>query len=140
MEIFENKVYREADKPAKTIMCGIDETEVGPPPIYGGNADALNPEEMFVASINSCIMLVFDHFARKYEVKLALYSSTAKGVVEKTRNGLRFTSVDVNAQVQLVNATDAEKIDEISKLAEKYCLVSNSVACPVSYKVSIINN
>lgn len=140
MEIFRNTVYQISDKPAKTNMSGINETEIGPPPEYGGSPNSLNPEELLVASVNSCIMLVFYHFANKYEVEVASYHSDAEGKVEKTKNGLRFTNVEVRAKVSLVNADSAAKIEEIAQLAERYCLVSGSLACPIQYNVEVVEN
>jgi organic hydroperoxide reductase OsmC/OhrA len=138
MEIFKNRVYQDPGEPAKTTMSGISETEIGPPPEYGGSPNALNPEEMLVASVNSCIMLVFYHFAKKYEVEVASYYSDAKGKVEKTQNGLRFTNIEVLAKVSLGSADPAEKIEEIAQLAEKYCLVSGSLVCPIQYHVEMV--
>ena len=138
MEIFRNTVYQNTGKPAKTTMSGISETEIGPPAEYGGSPNSLNPEEMFVASVNSCIMLVFFHFAKKYEFEVASYHSDANGKVEKTKNGLRFTNVEVRAKVSLVSAGSVEKIEEIAQLAEKYCLVSGSLTCPVQYHVEVV--
>jgi organic hydroperoxide reductase OsmC/OhrA len=140
MEVFRNTVYQISDKPAKTNMSGISETEIGPPPVYGGSPNSLNPEEMFVASVNSCIMLVFYHFANKYEVEIASYHSEAEGKVEKTKYGLRFTNVEVRAKVSLVSAESTAKIEEIAQLAERYCLVSGSLACPVQYNVEVVEN
>ena len=99
MEFFRNTVYQISDKPAKTKMSGISETEIGPPAEYGGSPNSLNPEEMLVASVNGCIMLVFYHFAKKYDVEISSYHSDAEGKVEKTKNGLRFTNVEVKAKV-----------------------------------------
>ena len=141
MKKFKNTIYREAGKTAKTTMSGISEGEVGPPAEYGGDPNTLNPEEMFVASINSCIMLVFYLFVEKLRATVRSYAGEAEGVVEKTPNGLRFTSVHVRAEVG-VDADDSEtrgKIEEIARLAEKHCLVSNSVACPVSYEVCVVD-
>jgi organic hydroperoxide reductase OsmC/OhrA len=138
MEIFKNTVYRNSGQPAKTTMSGISETEIGPPAEYGGNPNSLNPEELLVSSVNSCIMLVFFHFAKKYEVDIASYNSQAEGKVEKTKNGLRFTNIQVKAQVSLAEGASAEKIDEIAHLADKYCLVTGSLACPVQYNVEVI--
>ncbi len=136
MTLFKNAIRSEVGSPAIITMSGAKEAEIGPPVEYGGSADTLNPEELFVASINSCLMLVFYHFAKKSGVEIELYEAQAEGVVEKTRNGLRFTSVSVRAQVK-AKATDvAGKLSELSELAEKFCLVSNSVNCPVSYSVS----
>jgi uncharacterized OsmC-like protein len=139
MEIFKNTLYRDSDKPAKTTMHGINETEVGPPPEYGGDPTSLNPEEMLVASVNSCIMLVFFHFAKKFEVEVASYQSEAEGKVEKTKNGLRFTNVDVRAKVRVAGNVSAERIEEIARLADKYCLVTGSLACPVQYNVEVVD-
>jgi organic hydroperoxide reductase OsmC/OhrA len=139
MEIFKNTVYRNSGQLAKTTMSGISETEIGPPAEYGGSPNSLNPEELLVASVNSCIMLVFFHFARKYEVEIASYNSQAEGKVEKTKNGLRFTNIEVKAKVSLADGASAEKIQEIARLADKYCLVTGSLACPVQYSVEVVD-
>jgi len=136
MTLFKNALRCVGANPAVTTMSGAKDAEIGPPLEYGGNADTLNPEELFVASINSCLMLVFRHFADKSGVAVESYEADAEGTVEKTRNGLRFTKVDVQAKVKL-GATDVDgKLHELAELAEKFCLVSNSVSCPVSYTVS----
>lgn len=139
MEVFTNTVYKRENAPAKTTMSGISQAEVGPPAVYGGSDSAVNPEEMFVAAINSCIMLVFYHFANKLGVDIESYSSVARGKVEKTKKGLRFTGVEVEAEVLPGDSNQSEKIKEIAQLAEEYCLVSGSVACPVEYRVEVVN-
>ena len=66
MELFKNIVFKNKDKKATTYMSGMSETEVGPPAKYGGSPDSLDPEEMLVAAVNSCLMIVFFHFADKF--------------------------------------------------------------------------
>jgi organic hydroperoxide reductase OsmC/OhrA len=139
MEVFRNTVLRENDKPAKTKMSGVSEAEVGPPPVYGGTTTTLNPEEMFVASINSCIMLVFYHFVEKYKIDVLSYYSEANGQVEKTKNGLRFSNVYVKAEIKISDSNQAGKIEEVARLAEKYCLVSGSISCPIQYEAEVID-
>lgn len=135
MTLFKNAIRCVGASPAVTTMGGAKDVEVGPPVEYGGRPDTLNPEELFVASINSCLMLVFYHFAEKAGVAIESYESDAEGTVEKTRNGLRFTAVNVRAQVK-VQAADVDKLGKFTELAEKFCLVSNSVSCPVDYVVT----
>lgn len=138
MEWFENSLVRQGEQTATTQMAGTDEnTPVGAPETYGGSPDTLNPEEMFVASINSCIMLVFYHFANQRKVQIASYQSEARGKVEKTKRGLRFTEVQVTATVALEDAQQSDEIAKLGQLAEEYCLVSNSVSCPVAYSVQV---
>jgi len=136
MTLFKNAIRCVAGSPAVTTMSGAKEAEIGSPLEYGGSADTLNPEEMFVASINSCLMLVFYHFADKSGVVIESYEASAEGTVEKTRNGLRFTNVNVQAQVKAEAEDVTGKLHELAELAERFCLVSNSVNCPVNYSVN----
>lgn len=138
MDIFNNKISRDKNGKAITSISGAEDTAVGPPAEYGGSKDTLNPEEMFTAAVNSCLMLVFQHFVKQKGVELISYKSSADGKVEKTKNGLRFTEVKVTAEVE-VDEGSKDKIPEIAELAEKYCLVSNSVSCPIEYQVKVVN-
>ena len=136
MTSFKNALSCVAGRPAVTSMSGARDVEIGPPAEYGGSAATLNPEELFVASINSCLMLVFYHFAKRSGLEIQRYESQAEGTVEKTRNGLRFTAVTVQAKVEAQTQDVASKLNQCAELAEKFCLVSNSVSCPVSYHVT----
>ena len=138
-EVFNNRIKRDKNGEAMTSISGAKDTAVGPPAQYGGSDDTLNPEEMFVASINSCLMLVFFHFVKKKNLNVVSYNSSADGKVEKTKNGLRFTEVKVTAEVKLGDNAGREEVQQAAELAEKFCLVSNSVSCPVGYQVNIID-
>lgn len=137
MASFKNTVRCARGATAVTTMSGAKDAEIGAPVEYGGRADTLNPEELFVASINSCLMLVFYHFAGRSGLEIESYEADAEGTVAKTKNGLRFTSVQVQARIKASPADVADQLEEVAKLAEKYCLVSNSVNFPVSYSVSL---
>ena len=135
--LFKNTVYKESGNSAKTTFSGPGELEVGPAPEFEGSPETLNPEEMFVAAINNCLMTTFFYFVRKSNVEILSYYSDAEGQVEKGKDGFRFTNVEVQAEVTLKQQGLAEKVRQIGSLAEKYCLVSRSVACPVHYELEI---
>jgi len=135
--LFKNTVYKEGDESAKTVFTGPGEMEVGSAPEFGGSPETLNPEEMFVAAINNCLMTTFFYFVRKLNVEIYSYHSEAKGRVEKQKDGFRFTNVDVRAEVILRQQEPAEKVRQLGDLAEKYCLVSRSVACPIHYQLQV---
>ena len=134
---FKNTVYRENGKSAKTIFSGPGKLEIGPAPEFDGKPETLNPEEMFVAAINSCIMTTFFYFVRKSNVEILSYYSHAEGQVEKQADGFRFTNVEVRVKVTLQQRDLVEKVRELGDLAEKYCLVSRSIACPVHYELEV---
>ena len=92
---------------------------------------------MFVAAINNCLMTTFFYFVRKLNVEILSYYSEAQGRLEKQKDGFRFTHVEVRAEATLAQQQLAEKVRQIGDLAEKYCLVSRSVTCPVHYRLEI---
>jgi len=135
--LFKNTVFKEGNESAKTVFSGPGEPEVGPAPEFEGNPETLNPEEMFVAAINNCLMTTFFCFVRKLDVEILPYYSEAGDQVEKQKDGFRFTNVEVQAKVVLRQQQSAEKVRELGDLAEKYCLVSRSVTCPVQYSLVV---
>ncbi len=135
--LFKNTVFKEGEESAKTVFSGPGEMEVGPAPEFEGSPETLNPEEMFVAAINNCLMTTFFYFVRKSNVEILSYYSDAEGRVEKQADGFRFTNVEVRAEVRLQDQDLAEKVREFGDLAEKYCLVSRSVTCPVQYSLVV---
>ena len=137
MYLFKSTVYREGSKSAKIIFSGPGELEIGPAPEFNGHPETLNPEEMFVAAINSCIMTTFFYFVQRSNVEILSYHSKAEGRLEKQADGFRFTNVEVRAEVTLKQQEMAEKVRELGDLAEKYCLVSRSVACDVHYELEV---
>jgi organic hydroperoxide reductase OsmC/OhrA len=135
--LFKNTVFQEGNESAKTVFSGPGELEIGPAPEFNGNPATLNPEEMFVAAINSCIMTTFFYFVRRSNVEILSYHSKAEGQLEKQSDGFRFTKVEVRAEVTLKQKEPAEKVRELGDLAEKYCLISRSVTCPVHYELEV---
>jgi len=134
---FKNTIYKENVKSAKIIFSGPGELEIGPAPEFKGSPETLNPEEMFVAAINSCLMTTFFYFTQRSNIEILSYHSVAQGQIEKQTDGFRFTNVEVQAEVTLSRQEFADKIREFGDLAEKYCLVSRSVTCPVHYRLEI---
>ena len=133
--LFKNTVSKEGDESAKTVFSGPGQLEVGPAPEFNGSPETLNPEEMFVAAVNNCLMTTFFYFVGKLNVEVLSYYSHAEGRVEKQTDGFRFVNVQVRAEVRLKHQELAEKARELGDLAEKYCLVSRSITCPVHYEL-----
>jgi organic hydroperoxide reductase OsmC/OhrA len=135
--LFKNTVLKKGNETAKTVFSGPGELGVGPAPEFEGSPETLNPEEMFVAAINNCLMTTFFYFVRKSNIEVLSYYSDAKGQVEKQADGFRFTNVQVQAEVTLARQEFAEQVRQFGDLAEKYCLVSRSVNCPVQYELEV---
>lgn len=105
------------------------------PEVFGGEAGRWSPEDLFIASVGTCLMLTLMYFTEQAGVEMLAYSGSSKGTLEKTAQGLRFTFVQAKATVTVPDEEAAEKVRRFAAKAEKHCLVSASLACPVRYEV-----
>jgi organic hydroperoxide reductase OsmC/OhrA len=107
---------------------------VATPPDFGGPARTWCPEELFVGSIESCLMSTFLYFVQRFDMSLAAYSSSSRGVLNKTAQGLRFARVEVRIDVAWEDDESLRKAVSLHlrEKLEKYCPISASLNCPVS--------
>jgi len=103
-------------------------------PDYKGNADRVDPEEAFVASLASCHMLTFLALCAKHKHSVASYTDTAVGVLEKNDAGkLAITRVTLNPKIEFSdNAPGADALAELHHTAHDYCFIANSVTTEVT--------
>src|SRR5512145_2891213 len=66
--------------------------EVGPPPQFDGRSGHQSPEELLLGAIASCHMTTLVALVRRKSIPLREYRAQASGTLEKTKEGLRFTS------------------------------------------------
>lgn len=91
--------------------------------------DAVDPEEMFVASLSSCHMLFFLDFARRAGFVVDVYVDQAEGVMGKDERGrIAMTQVKLNPQIAWSGEkTPApEEIRELHHKAHEACFIANS--------------
>jgi len=131
---FETKLRWQKDKQADLSARDNPSLQVTPPPEFGGAARTWCPEELFVASIESCLMSTFLYFAERFDLSLSAYSSASKGTLNKTAQGLRVTGVEVRIEVAWEDDESLRKADSLrlKEKLEKYCPISTSLNCPVS--------
>ena len=135
MHWFKNQLDRQEDGNFSTTLGGVGTVAVGPPVEFNGSADTTNPEELLLASLNSCITMTFMYFAKKLELAVDSYSSRAEGEVVKDEGGFRFSQAKVTAAVKTSDPDAQQKLAKITELAEKYCLVSRSMSFPIQFVV-----
>ena len=122
---------------SRVAINGTGDIAIAAPEVFGGPGGTTDPEELFVASIHTCIMMSFVHFAKKGHVQFDKYQSSATGVLEKDEGGFRFARVAVDVAVATPQSTDEAAVRRAAELAEKYCLVTRSLNCPVEFNLTI---
>ncbi|MBF6986513.1 MULTISPECIES: OsmC family protein [Cupriavidus] len=103
-------------------------------PLPMSDASAVDPEEMFIASLSSCHMLWFLSLAAKQRFVVDRYVDAATGVMEKNREGqMAMTVVTLRPQVTFSGEREPTR-DELERLhhaAHDACFIANSVRTEV---------
>jgi organic hydroperoxide reductase OsmC/OhrA len=103
-------------------------------PLPMSDASAVDPEEMFVASLSSCHMLWFLALAAKRKFCVDRYADAAVGVMEKNAQGrVAITRVTLRPGVVFSGErlpTHAE-IEHLHHEAHEACYIANSVKSEV---------
>lgn len=126
-------------KDKKGILCssGKPNIEVATPPEFKGHEGVWAPEELFVASINICIMTTFLYYMEKENLEIKGYQSSAEGILEMGDKGFSFTKIEVSPTILVADDVGIEKAKKSLGLAEGKCLISNSTKSEVVVKPNI---
>jgi organic hydroperoxide reductase OsmC/OhrA len=99
-------------------------------PAFKGNADRVDPEEAFVASLSSCHMLTFLAICARKRLTVESYDDAAVGHLEKGgKTKLWIARVTLHPRVRFAPGTtvDAETLARIHHQSHEECFIANSV-------------
>jgi len=121
------------------IMMGNGpEMDFSAPPGAKGLPGVLTPEDAFVASVNTCIMMMFLWSCVRLKLELLSYECRAEGTklieLDKTEIFTKihlFPRISVNA-VNESHAAVRARIQKALRAAQKYSLVANSIKSEIT--------
>ncbi|MBK5260875.1 MAG: OsmC family protein [Thermoanaerobaculia bacterium] len=98
-------------------------------PLPLSSAEAVDPEEAYVAALSSCHMLFFLSLAAKQGLVVDAYFDQARGRMEKDPSGkLAMTRIVLRPEVRFDgNAPDARTIADLHHRAHEECFLARSV-------------
>ena len=105
-------------------------------PAPWASADAVDPEEAFVASLASCHMLFFVDLARRAGHVVDRYIDKAEGLLEKRDDGRMWMSkVTLRPRIDWgAEKPDEATIADLHHRAHEACFIANSVTTEVRVK------
>jgi organic hydroperoxide reductase OsmC/OhrA len=113
------------------------EMDFSAPPDAKGLPGVLTPEDAFVASVNSCIMMMFLWSCERLKINLLAYECKAEGtkLIELDHSEL-FTKIQLVPKIRVeagkeIPASIEARIQRALKSAQKYSLVANSIKSEV---------
>ena len=120
--LFETELHLKGD--TLTMSGPGKDLELEPPPEFGGTGTRFSPEDLFVASIGSCLCLTFKEFMVKAGESVEKMSCRAIGRLEGDGTGLRFSRIDLYPKITVSGSV--EKTEKILQQSKLRCLVGRS--------------
>ena len=120
------------------ITCGgKPEIQVATPPEFKGHEGIWSPKDLFVASVNVCVMTTFLAVAERAGLAFLSYESEAEGRLELVEGKFQVTAIVLRPRIILQPGGDPTKAKEVIEKAEANCLISNSIKTRVSLEATI---
>ena len=95
---------------------------------YRGDANKLNPELLFVASLSSCQALTYLYLAAQAGLGVVSYADDAEGQLGIIEGRMRMSSVTLRPLISLAAGTNEEKARALVQKAHQGCFIANSVS------------
>lgn len=116
---------------------GKQSVAVSSPPEFQGMSGLWTPEDMFVASAETCTMLTFLAFAKRKNLSILSYSSKAEGILEFVDGGYRFSRITVRPKIQVSDTEAVGVAKKILQEAHRHCFISNSIRTEVEIQADV---
>ncbi len=110
---------------------GKPDIVVSTPPELKGPEGNWTPENLYIASIESCLMLTYLAYCRSRQVELSSYTSAAEGVLEPVSGVQVISKVTVRPKIVVKTEAHLAQAKEIAGFVHEKCFISNSVESDV---------
>lgn len=114
---------------------GKPEIGMSSDPVFRGDKNRYNPEELLVASLASCHMLWYLHLCADAGVVVIEYSDNASGTMSENEDGSgQFSEVILRPTVRVAGSTMVTKATELHHRAHEMCFIARSCNFPVKFQ------
>ncbi|MGZ5570822.1 MAG: OsmC family protein [Usitatibacter sp.] len=111
---------------------GHPEVPGAQPPVFGGNANGYNPEELMLLSLSQCHMLTYLALVEKAKLVVRRYEDRATGSLGKGASGkTQMVEATLRPRVTLARGSDVAAARALHERAHAHCFMGNSVNFPV---------
>jgi len=129
---------RWTDEKKGILSCdGKPDINVACPPEFGGHPGIWSPEDIFLASVEICIMTTFLWYVNKENLSLKSYDSKANGTVEMSGGVFQFSSITIKVRIGISSKDDRSRVEKMMKKVERACLITNSIRTDVNIESDI---
>jgi len=101
-------------------------TEMSVPEEFGGDSAKPSPEDLFNASLNTCITATFKIIAKRKGLEFSDIEVESETSLDRNDKGRPFMK-EANVTVEVYGVDDKELGRKVSEITEKNCFIHNSV-------------
>jgi organic hydroperoxide reductase OsmC/OhrA len=107
-------------------------------PLFRGDRENYNPEDLFVASLSACHLLSYLALCARSKINVVAYEDSASGILKLRPDGSGiFESVTLRPVVTITHDSDEQRALELHETAHDQCFIAASVAIPVYHEPQI---
>jgi len=119
---------------------GKPDFQVATPPDFWPESpkDIISPEDLFVAAAVSCYGVSLSSVAKRFHGEFKNFHLSATGTLHKGEFGWEFEQITINAKIIVESEKDNKRMTKAAERAHQYCLVTNSMKCPVHLNYEVI--
>jgi organic hydroperoxide reductase OsmC/OhrA len=119
---------------------GKNSFNVATPPDFWQESppDLPSPEDLFLASAVSCYGVSLYGVSQRFHVEFADFQLSGSGTLQKGDYGWEFAEIGIAAKIFITTESDRNKMSKAAERAHTYCVVANSMKCPVHLQYDII--
>jgi len=140
VHFYENEIDWKGQRELDLRGAGLTAIAAGAPPEFGGSGGVWTPEDLFVASLNTCYLLTLLAIAEFSKVAIVSLSSKARGKLEKvTGTTYQITEIIVKPKVVIAAANDLARMPRILEKAKENCFVSNSIKSTIKIEPEVFH-
>ena len=122
--------------PWKVKHCDFEEITCCVPPELKGPGGGYTPEDLFALSIINCIISDFKVFCENAKESFEKIKIKASLKLDNPSNkNFIFTNIDI--KIDVIGATNIEKVKKILDDAIKHCTICNSIKIPKTLHINI---
>lgn len=130
--------YAEYGRQYRVLVDGKPELAGSADVAFRGDADRLNPEDLFVASISACHMLTYLALCARQGIAVVSYEDAATGTMTTDAGGGgKFEEVVLHPRVVLANGGDVERATALHERAHQLCFIANSCSVPIHHEPEV---
>jgi len=123
----------EAEESSKTWRLNTEEnleTEMSTPEEFGGDSENPSPEDLFNASLASCMVATFKVTAQRKGLDYSNIEGKCETQLDRNEEG-RPVMKRSKINIKVEGVFNKDLADEVAKISEKNCFIHNSVETDV---------